>query len=145
MLMTGQQGEANMKQGFVKWNRTVASSIVLAVLMVISAGQIPAGEAKGELKPNEVKALVGSAKTQADHMKLAHHYTAMAAKHEAEAQDHEALASEYTRNPQIAASKHPMAQNTIEHCKFMAEHCHNAAKEMKAMAAAHEEMAKGLK
>jgi hypothetical protein len=83
-----------MKQGFVNWNRTVAWSMVLAVLMVISAGQAPAVEPKGDLKPNEVKALVASAKTPADHMKLARHYTAMAAKHEAEAQEHEALAVE---------------------------------------------------
>lgn len=133
-----------MKPGFVNWNRTAASSMVLAVLMVISAFQAAAVEPKGELKPKELKALVASAKTPTDHTKLARHYTAMAAKHEAEAQEHEALAIEYTRNPQLAASKHPMAQNTAEHCKFMAEHCHNAAKEMKAMAAAHEEMAKSL-
>ena len=75
------KGETNIKQGFVNWNRTVACSMVLAVLMVISAGQAPAVEPKGELKPNEVKALVASAKTPADHMKLTRHYTAMAAKH----------------------------------------------------------------
>ncbi len=134
-----------MKQKIVNSNRIVASAIVLAALMVVSAGHATALEPKSELKPKEVKALVASAKTPADHMKLAHYYSAMAAAHEAEAQDHEALAAEYTRNPQWAASKHPMAQNTAEHCKFMAEHCHNAAKEMKAMASAHEEMAKSLK
>ena len=126
-------------------NRTINALIVLAVLMAISSGQAPAVESKGELKPQEVKALVGSAKTPADHMRLSHHYAAMSAKHEAEAQDHEALAAEYTRNPQFGASKHPMMQNSAEHCKFMADHCHNAAKEMKAMATAHEEMAKSLK
>ena len=133
-----------MKQGLVNSNRTAVSSMILAVLVLITAGQAPAVEPKGELKPNEVKALVARAKTPADHMKLARHYTAMAAKHEAEAQEHEALAVEYTRNPEMGASKHPMAPNTAEHCKFFAEHCHNAAKEMKAMAAAHEEMAKSL-
>ncbi len=134
-----------MKLGFLNSKRLVASSLLLAALMVISAGQAPAVEAKGELKPSQVKALVGSAKTPADHMKLAHHYSAMAAKHEAEAQDHQALAAEYTRNPQFGASKHPMMQNSADHCKFMADHCRNAAKEMKAMAAMHEEMAKSLK
>lgn len=133
-----------MKQVFANWNRTVAWTMVLGILMVISAGQSPAAEPKGELKSQEVRALVASAKTPADHMKLARHYTAMAAKHEAEAQEHEALAVEYTRNPQLGASKHPMAPNTAEHCKYFAEHCHNAAKEMKAMATAHEEMAKNF-
>ena len=128
--------------GFVNWNRTFASSMVLAVLMLAAAGQAPAVEPKGELSPKEVKALVAGAKTPGDHMKLAHHYNAMAAKHEAEAQEHEALAVEYTRNPQLAASKHTMAPNTAEHCKYFAEHCRNAAKELKAMASAHEDMAK---
>src|SRR5450432_153648 len=142
--MSRQPGEANMKQVFINTSRTVAASMVLAVMMVISAGQALAIGPKDELKPNEVRALVANAKTPADHMKLAHHYTAMAAKHEAEAQEHEALAAEYTKNPELGGDKHPMGPNTAEHCKFFAEHCREAAKEMKAMAAAHEEMAKSL-
>ena len=74
-----------MKQAFLNWKRAVASSMVLAALIVVSAGQAPAVEPKGELKSKEVKALVANAKTPADHMKLARHYTAMAAKHDAEA------------------------------------------------------------
>jgi hypothetical protein len=134
-----------MKQGFANCRRTVASSMALAALMVISAGQAPASEPKGELNMKEVKALVLSAKTPADHMKLAHHFNAMADKHEADAREHEELAAEYTREPQQGASKHPMGPNTAEHCKFYAEHCREAAKDMRAMAAAHEEMAKSLK
>ena len=133
-----------MKQVFVNRSRTFVASMVLAVLTMISAGQAQATGPKDELKPNEVKALVANAKTPADHMKLAHHYTAMAAKHEAEAQEHDALAVEYTRYPELGAAKHPMGPNTAEHCKVFAEHCREAAKEMKAMAAAHEEMAKDL-
>lgn len=133
-----------MKQAFLNWKRAAATSMVLAALIVASTGQAPAAESKGELKSREVKALVANAKTPADHLKLARHYTAMAAKHDAEAQEHEALAAEYTRDPRLGASKHPMAGNTAEHCKYFAEHCRKAAKEMQAMAAAHEEMAKSL-
>ena len=43
-----------MKQGFANISRTLVWSMVLAVLMVISAGQALAVEPKGELKPNEV-------------------------------------------------------------------------------------------
>ena len=118
--------------------------MVLAALIVVSAGQAPAVEPKGELKSKEVKALVANAKTPADHLKLARHYTAMAAKHDAEAQEHEALAVEYTRNPRIGSTKTPMRPDSAEHCKYFAEHCRKAAKEMQAMAAAHEEMAKSL-
>jgi hypothetical protein len=133
-----------MKHAFLSWKRGVALSMVLAALIVVSVGQAPAAEPKGQLKSKEVKALAASAKTPADHMKLARHYTAVADKHEAEAQEHEALAAEYTRNPRLGASKHPMAPNTAEHCKYFAEHCRRTAQKMQALAAAHEEMAKNI-
>jgi hypothetical protein len=131
-----------MKQELVTWRRGLSAAMALAVLMAFTAVQAQAVEPKGILSAKQVKSLVMTAATPADHMKLAHHYAAMAEKHEAEAAEHEALAAEYTSNPQVGSSKHPMAANTAEHCKFFAEHCRAAAKEMRAMSAAHEEMAK---
>ena len=133
-----------MKQGCLNWERAIASTMVLVALIVVSAPQVSAAEMKGMMKPNEVKALVAKAKTPADHMKLSHYYAAMADTHEAEAKDHEALAEEYTRNPQTGSSKTPMSPNSAQHCKYFAEHCHKAAAEMRAMAAEHEAMAKTL-
>ncbi|MBI5083318.1 MAG: hypothetical protein HZB13_01815 [Acidobacteria bacterium] len=133
-----------MKQAILNWKRAIVSSMVLAALIVGPAPQAAAAEMKGMLKSKEVKALVASAKTPADHMKLARHYAAMAEKHEAEAKEHEALAEEYTRNPRMGSSKIPMHPNSAAHCKYFAEHCRKAAAEMRAMAAEHEEMAKSL-
>jgi hypothetical protein len=110
--------------------------------VVFFAGLASAIEPKGMLKPKEVKTLVANAKTSSDHLKLARHFTAMAEKHEAEATEHEALAAQYRANPTSSGSKRPMAPDTAEHCLYYAGHCRNAAKEMRAMAAAHEEMAK---
>ena len=131
-----------MKLGYLNWKLAIASSMVLAALMVVSVPLASAAEMKGMLEPKELKALVANAKTPADHLKLAHHYTMMADKHEAEAKEHEALSVEYARHPQMGAVKHTMSPNTAEHCKYFAEHCHKAAAELRAMAAAHEEMAK---
>lgn len=133
-----------MKHAIVNWKRAVVSTMVLAALIVVPAPQASAVEMKGMLKSKEVKALVANAKTPADHMKLARHYTAMAEKHEAEAKEHEALAVEYARNPRLGSTKTPMSPNSAEHCKYFAEHCRKAADEMRAMAAEHEEMAKNL-
>lgn len=132
-----------MKQELPDWKRATASSVVLAVLMAITAAEAPAVEPKGALSAKQLKALVATAKTPADHMKLARHYVAMAEKHEADATEHEALAAEYTRNPRLGSSKRPMGPDTAEHCKYYAEHCRKAAKEMRAMSAMHDEMAKG--
>ena len=133
-----------MKRSNTRWFRTVASGLLFALILTIASGTAAAVEPKGILKSAEVKALVASAKTPADHMKLARHFNAMAEKHEAEALEHEALVVEYTRNPRMGSSKTPMSPNSAEHCRYFAEHCRKAAKEMQAMAAAHEEMAKSL-
>ena len=133
-----------MKNSILSAKQMIASSMLLGVLIAASAGQAPAVEAKGELSSKEVKALVVSASTPADHLKLAQYYSAMAAKHDAEAQEHEALVVAYTQNPQLGASNHPMAPNTSDHCKYFAAHCRKAANEMRAMADAHEAMAKSL-
>ena len=131
-----------MNRGFQNWKPAIVTSVVLAILIVLSAGLAPAVDPKGLLPAKEVKALLAKAKTPEDHMKLARHFAAKAAQHEAEANEHEALAAEYKQNPQLGASKHPMAGNTAEHCQYFAEHCRKAAKELRALAAGHEEMAK---
>ena len=131
-----------MKRSNTRCFRTLASCLLFGLLVTLASGTATAVEPKGAMKPKEVKALVANATTPADHMKLARHFSAMAAKHEAEAVEHEALVVEYTRKPTVSSSKRPMAPDTAEHCKYFAEHCRNAAKEMRAMAAAHEAMAK---
>jgi hypothetical protein len=94
------------------------------------------------LSSAQVKKLTVSAKTSADHMKLARHYEAVAAKHDADAKEHELLAEEYTRNPNGHEQKHPMSGQTAAHCKFYAEHSRKAAEGARQMAAAHTDMAK---
>ena len=131
-----------MRRSNTRCFRTLASSLLFGLLVTLASGTATAVEPKGAMKPKEVKALVANATTPADHMKLARHFSAMAAKHEAEAVEHEALVNEYTRRPTVSSVKRPMAPDTAEHCKYFAEHCRNAAKEMRAMAAAHEAMAK---
>jgi hypothetical protein len=113
----------------------LVSMMMFGVLMI-------AAEPKGILKPAEVATLVTSAKTPAEHLKLARHFTAMAEKHEAEAKEHEALAASYASHPSGHEQKHPMSGETAAHCKYYAEHCRMAAKDMRALAAAHEGMAK---
>lgn len=131
-----------MTTSTTRWFRMAATSSLFALLLVGTIGSATGMESKSMLKPKELRALVANAKTPADHMKLARHFNAMAAKHEADAVEHEALAEEYAKHPRPGAAKMPMSGNTPEHCKYYAEHCRKAAAEMKAMAAAHEAMAK---
>lgn len=126
------------------WMRATASVLVLALLASIAAGVGGAAEQqKAMLSNKELKALVASAKTPADHLKLARHYAAMAERHESDANEHAALAAEYRKAPRASESKRPMSPDTAAHCEYYAQHCRKAAQEMRAMAKAHEDMAKG--
>jgi hypothetical protein len=120
------------------WRRYAVRAAILclaaALLGGVAIGQI--------LSSAEVKKLVASAKTSADHLKLAKHYEAVAAKHEREAKEHEQLAEQYSKNPTGHEQKHPMSGQTAGHCRTYAEHCRKAAEAARQMAAAHAAMAK---
>ncbi len=132
-----------MKRTLMHWMRATVSMLFLALLASVAAGVGTAAEQqKSMLSSKQVKALVANAKTPADHLKLARHYTAMAEKHEAEANEHAALAAEYRKAPRASEVKRPMSPDTAAHCEYYAEHCRKAAQEMRSMAKIHEDMAK---
>ncbi len=104
--------------------------------------------AQGSGKPlgkKELADLVAKAKSADDHKKLAAHYRAMAAKHEADAKEHTELAAKYKAHPTPNETKRPNAADTASHCLTYAEHCRKAAKSLNDLAAMHEEMAKTAK
>jgi hypothetical protein len=135
------KGALDVKNTIAKWNQAVTYPALL-VLMMTTASPLSAAAPAGRLKPVELKGLVNNAKTPADHLKLARHFTMMAEKHESEAKEHQALAAEYRLHPQASETKRPMSPDTAAHCEYYAEHCRKAAKEMRALAAAHEQLAK---
>jgi hypothetical protein len=111
-------------------------------VLCLATGFLAAAINAQTLPSAEVKKLTATAKTSADHMKLAKHYEAVAAKHESDAKEHESLAELYSKNPTGHEQKHPMSGQTAQHCKFYAEHCRKAAEAARQMAAAHTEMGK---
>jgi hypothetical protein len=100
---------------------------------------------EGLLPKTEVRALVASAKSKADHMKLARHFQATALQMEAQAQEHQELVKEYRRNPTGDEQKHPGSARTASHCEYFAEHMAKAAREARLLAAGHERMAESAK
>ena len=59
------------------------------------------------LNKKQLADLEAKAKTADDHRKLAAHYRAVSAKHEAEAKEHRELTAKYRANPTGGESKHP--------------------------------------
>ncbi len=124
--------------------RTFAVSALIGGVTLLSQGA--SAQSSGQtLSKKQLADLVATAKTAADHRKLAAHYLAAAAKHDAEAQEHRELAAKYKANPTASESKRPNAPDTASHCLLFAEHCKKAAQMMRDLAAMHEEMAKNVK
>lgn len=119
----------------------VAALGVGALMLPQSSNAQTAGKT---LSKKQLSELVATAKTAADHRKLAEYYRAAAAKHEAEAKEHVELAAKYKANPTISESKRPGAPDTASHCLTFAEHCRKQAAIMSEMAAMHDEMAKNM-
>ena len=93
------------------------------------------------LTSKQVKALIATANTPADHMKLQKHFLAVAAKYEADAIEHAAEAQAYRKNPSFMESKNPAGPGTAAHCDRFAQLDREAAKEARDLASAHEHMA----
>jgi hypothetical protein len=117
----------------------VLTLISLTLVVFVAAGYSAAG--KPSLSKKEVKALIASAKTKEDHLKLADYYKGEAARLEAEATDHDEMAEMYRKNPTPLAVKHPEAIGE-GHCKEIARRFRESATKTQELAAMHEEMAK---
>jgi hypothetical protein len=93
------------------------------------------------LTSRQVRKLIAEAKTAEDHVKLQHHFLALAAKYDASARDHAADAQAYRKTPSFRDSKSPVGPGTAAHCDRFAELDREAAKEARDLAVAHEHMA----
>jgi hypothetical protein len=120
--------------------------VLVSVVGTAAANAHPAAPAPAQsskasdlLTPLQVKALITSAKTPADHIKLQRHFVALAVRYEAEATEHADLAKLYRSNP---GSHYPgnNAQQAV-HCDRLSELTLEGAKAARALASDHEKMA----
>lgn len=59
-----------------------------------------------------------------DHERMARHFDAKAIELEAESKEHSELAAQYSANPTIHESKHPLSTETAGHCQYFADDLH---------------------
>ena len=136
-------------------NGNVASWVQIATDMPVVAGVAsrlsPQSGGSGSTSPKpkssdlltskQVRGLIATATTSADHVKLQKHFLALAAKYEADAKEHAADAEAYRKNPSFRDSKNPAGPGTAAHCDRFAELDLQAAKKARDLASAHEHMA----
>jgi hypothetical protein len=121
--------------------RIVTLMILLAAAIGVTGSTALAVE--GNLTRSQVKALIQTAKTPADHMKLARYYRYEASRLQTEVKDHDEMAAAYDKNPM--GHPIPKAQTMGDHCRNLVKYDDEGVKEANEMAAMHEEMAKSAK
>ena len=116
-----------------------------ATLAFASVAAMASAATTKKLSKKELKALIETAKTAADHQRLANYYAALAVGFEEEAKEHSAEAEAYEKNPTIQEMKNPGGGNTASHCRFFAAKYTEMAESARTMSTMHSEMAKNAK
>jgi hypothetical protein len=111
---------------------TLLSAVVMIAL--VTAPRIASAQ---KLSDAEFKKLGSTATTAADHKKLAAHYRAHAAEHEADAKVHEEIVTAARKQDQSGGHAWELARGAAHY----AEHSREAAEALRELAALHEGMA----
>jgi hypothetical protein len=115
------------------------------MLLAIAIAMPPAQSAGQQqtLTKKELKALIASAKTAADHELIAEYYHSEAKRLEAKQQEHEQELAEYYNDHSIY---HPSKYPTwADHCRGLAAHYKIAAAKATAQADMHERLARDVR
>jgi hypothetical protein len=121
--------------------RTIAILSLVFVLTVAAFAQAAsAQQPKPEhLSKPQLNTLIATAKTPAEHQRIAQYYQAKALDYLAQAQEHEKMVEAYKANPAITAKSKAA---TIDHCEYFVQHFKDLAAKSQELAKLHEQMAK---
>ena len=124
--------------------RTLGILSLTIVLTIAAFGQVSAAQRQQAEKLNEQQllSLIATAKTPAEHMRLARYYEAKAQDYLAQSKEHAQMAEQYKKNPLTSSSK--WATGTVGHCEYFAQTFKDAATKMQELAQMHEQMAKSI-
>ena len=117
---------------------------IVTILLAITIGMSLARPAfaQEKLPRKELKALIASAKTTADHERIAAHYRREAQNLEVKQREHEEDLAEYYRNTLRYPSKYPTLG---DHCRSLAGYYKMAAQRAAALAEMHAQLARDAK
>jgi hypothetical protein len=121
----------------------VLSVMSLAVVMSVTAiAQSPSTkQSKPEqLSKKQFNALIASAKTPAEHERIAQYYAASAQSYRAEAKEHESMIAAYKANTSLSNEKN--RASTIGHCEYFVKSLNDLSVKSDELAKLHQDMAK---
>jgi hypothetical protein len=118
-------------------SRTLSLLSVLSLAVVMTLGAFTGtASAQDKLSKAQLNTLISSAKTSAEHQRIADYYTAQAKDYLAQADDHKAMVVAYKANP---STKHQAAELT--HCENFVASLNDLAANSNEMATMHHQMA----
>src|SRR5260370_91002 len=121
----------------------ILSILSLAFVMTVAAfGQTTSTQqTKPEhLSKGQLNSLISTAKTPAEHQRIAQFYQSRAQDYLAQSKEHEAMVAAYKANPSLINNKNQAS--TINHCGYFVQTFKNLAVKSQELAQLHEQMAK---
>lgn len=110
------------------------------VLSIAASAQTQANQFAAEkLSARELNALVASARTAAEHERIANYYAAQALEYRAEEQQHLAMLTGFMANPTVNNEKARFG--TMNHCEYLARTMRQRASKAEALALEQQKLA----
>ncbi|MHB1856304.1 MAG: hypothetical protein ACYCPM_02610 [Acidobacteriaceae bacterium] len=125
--------------------RTFGILSILSLAFVMTAATFGQASSVQQAKPehlgkHQLNTLIATAKTPAEHQRIAQYYQAKAQDYLAQANEHEAMIAAYKANPSPSTAKN--LASTIGHCEYFFQTFKDMAVKSQELAALHEQMAK---
>jgi len=122
-------------------NRTIATLSFATILAFTSfAAMAQTQPDSANLSKQQLVSLIASAKTPAEHIRIAQYYGAKAQDYLAQSKEHAQMAEHFKSNPLTSSSKYSIG--TVNHCEFLAQSFKQKAEQMQKLEQEHEQMAK---
>ena len=114
---------------------SLSSVVIFGLLQARAATRHPAEN----LSKPHLQSLIATAKTPAEHERIARYYEAKAQNDLAAAREHAQMAAQFRQNALTASSK--WSTGTVNHCVYFAQSLTSDAAKMQQLALQHEQMA----
>jgi hypothetical protein len=117
--------------------------LVFAMTLTVSGRAATTQQTQDPLSKKQVSALIATAKTPAEHERIAAYYRGQASDYLAQSQYHAQMASEFKGNP--ATNNDKVVRQTVNHCAYLAESLRAQSAKAAELARQHEQMSNDAK
>ena len=123
--------------------RTISIFSILSLAFVMTVAAFGQTTSAQQTKPEhfskrQLNSLIATAKTPAEHQRIAQYYQAKAQDYLAQAKEHEQMVKAYKANPSLTAKSQA---STINHCEYFVRTFKDLAAKSQELAQLHEQMA----